>query len=122
VCRFSLMGVANGSELLTRKMYVRRTQELNNLSGWKATLSTCMEVGDVLAPLLTGLADRLSRLISWLLVSLIGRGLGLIYKGIRQSMSGARGGETKKSQQHKRRRHVASQEQPGESLFFGFSR
>lgn len=59
-----------------------------------------MEIGDVIAPLLSRLLARLSRLLSWLLVSLVGGGLGLIYKGIRQSLqgpaarAGGEGGET----------------------------
>lgn len=67
---------------------MRRARELGSLLGWQARLSTAMEIGDVVAPLLSRLLARLSRFASWLLVSLVGGGLGLIYKGIRQSLQG----------------------------------
>jgi hypothetical protein len=98
-------------------MYVRRAAELNALSGWRATLSTCMELGDVLGPLFAGLADRVSAFLSWLLVSLIGRGLGLIYRGVKQSMSGK--SSNKQHQQRASKRSTANSEE--EEAFFGFS-
>lgn len=106
----------NGSDIITRRMYVRRATELNALSGWRATLSTCMELGDLLGPLFAGLVDRVSAFFSWLLVSLIGRGLGLIYKGVRQSMSGGTGN---KPRQGASKRDTAGSED--EETFFGFT-
>lgn len=84
-----MQGVRDGHRLFTRQLFIRRTHELNALEGWQARLSTAMELGDVVAPIAVRLLQRLSRLLSWLLVSLVGGGLGLIYKGIRQSMSGS---------------------------------
>ena len=107
-------------------MYVRRTGELNALTGWRATLSTCMELGDVLAPVFAGVADRMSSFLSWLLVSLIGRGLGLIYRGVRQSMAGGRGGAGADDAERVGQRPTVapaagSAPDPNEELFLGFA-
>lgn len=80
--------------MFPRRLFIRRTHELNALGGWQARLSTAMELGDVVAPIAVRLLQRLSRLLSWLLVSMVGGGLGLIYKGIRQSMTGSSKGRT----------------------------
>ena len=116
----------NGGEIVTRAMYARRTHELNALTGWKATLSTCMEIGDVVAPLFTGLADKLSRLISWLLVALIGRGLGLVYRGVRQSMGGGKRdlgarGEAKRGSAVRDDARSDVGEVNDDAIFFGFT-
>jgi Protein of unknown function (DUF3685) len=122
MCRFALMGVVNGTHLVSRSMFVRRTHELNALKGWRATLSTCMEIGDVVAPLFTGLADKLSRVVSWLLVALIGRGLGLIYKGVRQSMAGKSTPRARKGGSSRSSASSARQgPEGGDSFFLGFA-
>ena len=41
----------------------------------------------MLGPLLSGLLARASAFASWLLVRLIGRSLGLVYRGVRQSLA-----------------------------------
>ena len=43
-----------------------------------------LELNDVGAPLLRALFARISDAISWLLTTLIGRSLGLIFRGVRQ--------------------------------------
>jgi hypothetical protein len=108
---------------VSRRMHVRRTMELNALTGWKANLSTAMELGDVIAPLLMKVIDRVSRFVSWLLVTLVGGGLGLIYRGVRQSMRGASGmniedvGRSKRYKKENERRD--SSEDSG--FFYGFA-
>ena len=92
MCRYTLQGVRDGHRLITRRLFVRRARELNSLSGWQTRMSTAMEIGDVVAPLLSRLFARVSRFVSWLLVSLVGRGLGLIYKGVRESLRGGGSG------------------------------
>lgn len=125
--RYTLLGIRGGSDILTRRMYVRRTGELAALSGWRATLSTCMELGDVLAPVAAGIVDRLSSFVSWLLVSLIGRGLGLIYRGVRQSMAGGgKGGAGQDDAQRTAKRPLpasaaAAALDSDEEVFFGFA-
>lgn len=104
-----MQGVRDGYKLVSRSLFIRRAHELNALQGWKARLSTAMELGDVVAPIFVRILQRLSSLLSWLLVSMVGGGLGLIYKGIRQSMSGnsskgvgwdMRGRRTKRGQEN----------------------
>ena len=117
-CRFMLLGLAGGAEVVTRAMYARRVHELNALSGWRSRVSTLLELGDAVAPLIAGIADRLSRVISWLLVALIGRGLGLIYKGIRQSISGrSRAGALERKDESSPRQGDTEE---SDSMFFGF--
>jgi len=68
-------------------MFSKRTRELNAFTGWNGWLSSALEFADVVSPVLSGLASKLSGLVSFFLVGLIGRGLGLIYKGVRQSLA-----------------------------------
>lgn len=70
-----------------RVLQTKRTKELRALSGWRYCYSIFLEFSDVMGPLIRELLTRLGRGISFLLVSLIGRSLGLIYRGIRQSIS-----------------------------------
>ena len=65
-------------------------QELEALRGWRSGVSFMLELGDVAAPLLRSLFARVSAAISWLLVTLIGRSLGLVFRGVRESLG--RGG------------------------------
>ena len=62
-------------------------QELAALRGWRYAASLALEAGDVAGPLLSGLLARASAFASWLLVRLIGRSLGLVYRGVRQSLA-----------------------------------
>ncbi|GLJ11237.1 hypothetical protein SUGI_0148120 [Cryptomeria japonica] len=66
---------------------MKRTKELRALLGWRYYYSVFLEVSDVVGPLLRDLLQRIGRGIAFLLVSLIGRSLGLICQGIRQSVS-----------------------------------
>ncbi|KAL9262597.1 hypothetical protein AKJ16_DCAP01757 [Drosera capensis] len=65
---------------------VKRTKELRALSGWKYYLSLALELSDILTPLVTATVAQIRNAISFFLMSLIGRSLGLIYTGIRQSL------------------------------------
>lgn len=55
------------------------------MDGWSAVMCLLLEVNDVAAPLLRGLFARVNTALQWLLTTLIGRGLGLIFRGVRQS-------------------------------------
>lgn len=63
---------------------------MRRLKGWRAAVSLLLEALDFLAPILQGFSQRAGRAIAWLLVALIGRSLGLIFRGVRQSLTGNR--------------------------------
>ncbi|XP_061367174.1 uncharacterized protein LOC133310288 [Gastrolobium bilobum] len=67
-------------------MPVKRTKELRALTGWRYYFSLFLELSDITMPLIRTVIDKVSDAISFFLVSLIGRSLGLIYTGIRQSL------------------------------------
>ena len=61
-------------------------QELEALQGWKYAVSLLLEAADVALPIFKSCMARVSAAISWLLVKLIGRALGLVYRGVKQSL------------------------------------
>lgn len=65
---------------------VKRTKELRVLRGWRYYFSLYLELADITMPLIRTLVAKVSDAISFFLVCLIGRSLGLIYTGIRQSL------------------------------------
>lgn len=67
-------------------MPVKRTKELRALTGWRYSFSLFLELSDITMPIIRAVIDKVSDAISFFLVSLIGRSLGLIYTGIRQSL------------------------------------
>ncbi|KAF3435998.1 hypothetical protein FNV43_RR23090 [Rhamnella rubrinervis] len=67
-------------------MTVKRTKELRALTGWRYYFSLFLELSDISMPLIRAVINKVSNAISFFLVTLIGRSLGLIYTGIRQSL------------------------------------
>ncbi|XP_024030073.1 uncharacterized protein LOC21398313 [Morus notabilis] len=67
-------------------MPVKRTNELRALTGWRYYFSLFLELSDIGMPFIRAIINKVSDMISFFLVSLIGRSLGLIYTGIRQSL------------------------------------
>ncbi|KAI3694371.1 hypothetical protein L1987_77336 [Smallanthus sonchifolius] len=65
---------------------VKRTKELRSLVGWRYYFSLYLEMADITMPIVRTLVAKISDAVSFFLVSLIGRSLGLIYTGIRQSL------------------------------------
>ncbi|KAJ7203203.1 hypothetical protein O6H91_Y489100 [Diphasiastrum complanatum] len=65
---------------------VNRSKELKSLSGWRYYYSLYLEFFDIAGPVLKIVLSKLGEGVSFLLVCLIGRSLGLIYEGIRQSI------------------------------------
>lgn len=47
-----------------------------------------LEVGDVVGPLVLAVLKQARVIVSWLLVAIIGQAVGLVYRGVRQSMGG----------------------------------
>uniref|UniRef100_A0A5B7A9R6 Uncharacterized protein n=1 Tax=Davidia involucrata TaxID=16924 RepID=A0A5B7A9R6_DAVIN len=65
---------------------VKRTKELRALIGWRYYFSLFLELADIAMPLIRTIFAKVSDAISFFLVCLIGRSVGLIYTGIRQSL------------------------------------
>nr|VDC68262.1 unnamed protein product [Brassica rapa] len=65
---------------------VKRTKELKALSGWRYYFSLFLELSDIGMPIIKVVLDKVSSIISFFLVTLIGRSVGLIFTGIRQSL------------------------------------
>ncbi|KAL0028198.1 hypothetical protein WJX79_001068 [Trebouxia sp. C0005] len=84
--KHQLCGFGAQGELLQRSVNARRIKELECLKGWKYIVSLLLEAGDIALPIFRNCMARVSAAISWLLVKLIGRALGLIYRGVKQSL------------------------------------
>lgn len=84
--KHQLCGFGARAELLQRNVHARRVKELESLKGWKYIVSLLLEAGDIALPIFKNCMARVSAAISWLLVTLIGRALGLIYRGVKQSL------------------------------------
>ncbi|KAF4347831.1 hypothetical protein F8388_009089 [Cannabis sativa] len=67
-------------------MSVKRTKELRALAGWRYYFSLFLELSDIGMPFVRAVINKVTDAISFFLVCLIGRSLGLIYTGIRQSL------------------------------------
>ncbi|XP_011083125.1 uncharacterized protein LOC105165720 [Sesamum indicum] len=65
---------------------VKRTKELRALTGWRYYYSLFLELADITMPFVRTVVAKVSDAISFFLVCLIGRSLGLIYSGIRNSL------------------------------------
>ncbi|ESR56865.1 hypothetical protein CICLE_v10019729mg [Citrus x clementina] len=73
-------------KIMSISISVKRTKELRALKGWRYYFSLFLELSDISMPFIRALFDKISNAISFFLVCLIGRSLGLIYTGIRQSL------------------------------------
>lgn len=51
-------------------------------------VAVVLQLADVITPLLQRLSNKLSQTASFLLVQLLGRSLGLVYKGVMESFKG----------------------------------
>ncbi|CAD7701747.1 unnamed protein product [Ostreobium quekettii] len=83
-----LWGFHKGGRLLQRRVQARRKKELSMLAGMRLAVSIALEGLDAITPLATTFLNKLGDLVSFLLVSLLGRALGLIAKGIKSSLRG----------------------------------
>ncbi|CAL4887661.1 unnamed protein product [Urochloa decumbens] len=64
----------------------RRTKELRALIGWRYYFSLFLELSDIAMPFVRAAVSKVSAAVSYFWVSMIGRSLGLIFSGIRQSL------------------------------------
>ncbi|GKA34693.1 ycf55-like protein, partial [Tanacetum coccineum] len=67
---------------------VKRTKELRGLVGWRYYFSLYLEMADITMPFVRTLVAKISDAVSFFLVCLIGRSLGLIYTGVLPSLQG----------------------------------
>ncbi|CAL9124138.1 unnamed protein product [Musa textilis] len=65
---------------------VKRTKELRALTGWRYYFSLYLEFSDISMPLVRSAFTKVRNAVSFLLVCMIGRSVGLIFSGIRQSL------------------------------------
>ena len=80
-------------------MTVGPLQELEALKGWQQLLSLGMEAVDFAVPLLRRAGQQMGEAVSWLLVRFLGRALGLLFRGIRQSLVPSWGSNARSQQQ-----------------------
>ncbi|KAJ6799251.1 uncharacterized protein M6B38_208300 [Iris pallida] len=65
---------------------VKRTKELRALSGGRYYFSLFLEFSDIAMPFIKTIFTKVSNAVSFFLVYMIGRSLGLVFSGIRQSL------------------------------------
>ncbi|XP_072979693.1 uncharacterized protein [Typha angustifolia] len=65
---------------------VKRTKELRALTGWRYYFSLFLELSDITMPFVRATCTKISNAVSFFLVYMIGRSVGLIFNGIRQSL------------------------------------
>ncbi|KAL6499576.1 hypothetical protein OROGR_027486 [Orobanche gracilis] len=65
---------------------VKRTKELRALIGWRYYFSLFLEFTDITMPFVKAVVAKVRDLATFFLVCLIGRSLGLIFSGIRNSL------------------------------------
>ncbi len=73
----------------SHKIYAPRTQELENLQGLRYGITLLWEFQDAIAPRIKALASWLGSLVVYVLTNIIGRGLGLVGRGILQGIGSA---------------------------------
>ncbi|XP_068663016.1 uncharacterized protein [Aristolochia californica] len=65
---------------------MKRTKELRALTGWRFYFSLFLEFFDIAMPFVRAVTSKVCDAVSFFLVCLIGRSIGLIYSGIRQAV------------------------------------
>ncbi|KAL0914843.1 hypothetical protein M5K25_015228 [Dendrobium thyrsiflorum] len=76
----------NCVQINSLSLNVKRTKELQALTGWRYYFSLFLEFSDVAMPLVKALFEKARSAVSFFLVCMIGRSLGLVFSGIRQSL------------------------------------
>ena len=83
---WTLEGGERGARLGRRHLRLKRSEEFRSLTGVQAWVGLWLETWDVAGPVVQRTVAYLTRAVSFLLVSLIGQSLGLVYRGIQQSL------------------------------------
>ncbi|KAI0501762.1 hypothetical protein KFK09_016707 [Dendrobium nobile] len=76
----------NCVQISSLSLNVKRTKELQALTGWRYYFSLFLEFSDVAMPLVKAFFEKARSAVSFFLVCMIGRSLGLVFSGIRQSL------------------------------------
>jgi len=82
-----LWGINQKGNFTQRRCFVRRSEELEKLKGWGLGFSYFLEALDALEPIFKTVLKKLGDMVSFFLVQLIGRSVGLIIKGIQTSIT-----------------------------------
>ena len=85
---WTLEGGKKGARLGRRHLQLKRSEEFRSLTGVQAWVGLWLETWDVAGPVVQRVVAYLTRAVSFLLVSLIGQSLGLVYRGVLQSLRG----------------------------------
>jgi len=75
--------------LRLQKIYAPRTQELENLQGLRYGITILWEFQDAIAPRIKALASWAGNVVVYVLTNIVGRGLGLVGRGIIQGIGSA---------------------------------
>ena len=98
--RFELWSADSSGKLSLHHVRACRIGEQRELTGWRYAISLALELADVLAPAVAILVSRIGSALSFFLVALIGRSLGLVWKGVRNAVDdGAGDGESRDSRE-----------------------
>jgi hypothetical protein len=88
---------APGGLLRVRQAPVRRAAELSALTGIRYYVSLILEAVDAAAPTLKMLWERATAAVAWLLTYGLGKGIGLVWKGLKIGVSSAAANSTSNS-------------------------
>jgi DNA-binding NarL/FixJ family response regulator len=86
--RYVLWGLA-GSGITQFPIYAPRTQELQQLQGIRLAVTLALELQDAIAPRLRSAVSFLGSGVVYVLTNVVGRGLGLIGRGVLQGIGSA---------------------------------
>ena len=91
--RHALWGyrAGEGGALVQTTLELKRSAELSSLTGVRRAFGLLLEASDVVLPIARGLFDFVQEGVQVLLVLVIGRGLGLVLRGVRESVRGGKG-------------------------------
>lgn len=86
--RYVLWGFA-GSGITQMPIYAPRTQELQQLQGIRLAVTLALELQDAIAPRLRSAVSFLGSGVVYVLTNVVGRGIGLIGRGVLQGIGSA---------------------------------
>jgi hypothetical protein len=87
--RYILWGLV-GSGITNNPIYAPRTQELQKLQGIRLAVTLALELQDAIAPRLRSAVAFLGSGVVYVLTNVVGRGIGLIGRGVLQGIGSAR--------------------------------